>query len=165
MTVIVAMHESKDSLLIGADSEVTQEGGLRRTLPKLVGIKSVPIAWGASGNPSIGIHQFSEWMRTYMWENATWSGFVDEAEAELARLNGIQRRRTVESGSELKPNFLSDGLVVGWLDDEAAVWVLSLDGRVTASNPALLVRCGKRSPRCCVTDGDSWPLPWSRWVR
>lgn len=146
VTVIVAMRESEDSVLIGADSEVTQEGGLRRTSPKLAGIKGVPIAWGASGNPSIGIHQFREWMRTYKWENATWSEFVDEAETELARLNGIQRRLTEESGAELKPNFLSDVLVVGWLRGKVAIWVLSDDGRRTPAKDVGFYAIGSGGP-------------------
>lgn len=60
MTIIAALRESDDSILIAADSARTETpSGFRKIVDdKLQKHPSAPIAWGGAGNPHIAINGF-----------------------------------------------------------------------------------------------------------
>lgn len=128
MTVVVAMKESDDAILIASDSEVTNEGNLKSSMRKLMKVREKSVVWASSGNPDIGIDEFGRWIRQYQWEGTTWDTFISDAADELSRLNGKQRERTKLAGIEVnEEKHLSNLVIVGWLD-RPEIFTISSDG-------------------------------------
>src|SRR5215216_3828757 len=118
MTIIAAMRESADSILIGAESGQTESDiGLRSLyLTKLQKHPSAPLAWGATGNPTIGINRFGSWLSQFDWPPTDWPSFQNEVVKQLSNLNGWQREMSKLAGVEAKSELLAEVLIVGWLD-------------------------------------------------
>jgi hypothetical protein len=116
MTIIAAMWETDTSILIAADSCVTEMPEEVRSLDfqKLDSHPSAPIAWGISGNPTIG-ERFGKWLKSYNWPLQDLSVFQDDVATHLSELNGKQRSIMALAGSQPGENDLSDVLVVGFL--------------------------------------------------
>ena len=87
--------------------------------------------WASAGNPSIGVDQFGAWLAEYDFTGKTWAQFMPDAGMALSKLCGEQRARTKAAGMEIQKGFLADCLVVGWLQEEPNICVLSDDGRIS----------------------------------
>jgi len=58
MTIVVAMLESENSILVAADGEVTALGGLKSRMQKLIQCGNQPLVWAARlGLPATGCQQ------------------------------------------------------------------------------------------------------------
>lgn len=68
MTVIAALVESDDALLLAADSGETQTPGPLRSLDlhKLHRHPVASLAWGVTGDVQIS-QEFSAWLEAYAW--------------------------------------------------------------------------------------------------
>ena len=116
MTVIIAMRETDDAILIAADGEATEGSALR--LPFGNKLRQHPkgaIAWGASGNPTIGYEDFSPWLMQYSWPPKDWRTFRNNAIREFSRLNGDQRNLTKLAGKTPTEDDTATCLLVGWV--------------------------------------------------
>jgi hypothetical protein len=118
MTIIAAMRETPESILIAVDSQQTEmPGGIRiSTDTKLQQHPTLPLAWGVAYNASIGT-QFSEWARSYPLTSSTdWFTLQGQFAECLSRLNGTQRALSGLAGvRDLPPEALCSILVVGYL--------------------------------------------------
>ncbi len=113
MTIVAAFREDSDSVLIAADSLVTEDNGIRSgSYNKLQHHSSAPLAWGAAGNTTISVMQFGEWMQRYPWPPKDWATARLEIAEHLSRLNGEQRRLCTLAGVEAKAGDLGHILVV-----------------------------------------------------
>ena len=129
MTLIVALKESENSVLLAADSQATGYGGIKTRISKIRSVANRPILWACSGNPYIGLSQFGHWIDSYKWSMPTWENFLTDARNELSRLNGAQVEATALAKAELGPDFVADCLFVGWLG-ELGIYAISSDGRI-----------------------------------
>ena len=117
MTIIAAMRESDASILIASDTEGTEEGGIRlNNRRKLRHHPHAPIAWGCSGNITIGIEDFAPWLESYNWPPADWRTFRRQTTETLAKLNAEQRQLVQLSGVRLQESDTANCLLVGWLN-------------------------------------------------
>ena len=134
MTIVAAMREPSGGILLGADSEWTEESGAKTRQPKLQRVPDVPIAWASAGNPQIGIYEFGQWAKDYSWAKKTWSEAMADASTTWASLNGTQRRRPESAGiamtKEREGTLLSDAVLVGWLGNEMGMFSMSSDGTI-----------------------------------
>ena len=133
MTVITALREGDDSVLIACDSGAHESaGGIRITIPqKLQRQPQGALAWATAGDTSVG-DDFTAWLKKYPWPAASWQAFKADAIAELARLNGAQREMIRLSGLEPDEFGVAVGLVVGWTGGEPNILELAADGKVTS---------------------------------
>lgn len=117
MTIIAAIFESDDSILVSADSQVTESPSMLRSLTalKLQSHNTAPLAWGAAGDYSLGV-RFSEWLREYEFPPKDRDKLRDDLSKKLAELNGKQRKIIKLSGVEVKEENLCDALIATWLD-------------------------------------------------
>jgi len=122
MTIIAAMWESEDSILIGADSGETETTTNLRLINnnklQRYSNPSIPLAWGAAGNPAIGIDGFAEWLRNHE-PFTTWQGLKANCEDKMAELVG--RRNALRIKMNIPYNFISRDdasvLLVGCLEN------------------------------------------------
>jgi hypothetical protein len=119
MSVVAAMWESENSILLGSDSALTEPDPY---LPlkfeyklKLRKHPTAPLAWGVVGNPTIGA-QFAEWLEQYSWPPVSRLSFQDECAGKFAGLNSRVRELIKLAGAKPKPTDFSDLIVAGWLD-------------------------------------------------
>ena len=136
MTVVLAVWDTDGSILLGADSEQTDEDGLKSEIVKIQQVADeIPVMWSSVGNPAIGIHGFGQWLAGYTFNGTDWSEFSRDAADAWSRLNGEQRRLTEQAGVTLDEQkvrtYLADGVLAGWLGGEGRIVGLSSDGRVT----------------------------------
>lgn len=130
MTIVVGMRESDEAMLLAADSEATDEFGLKHPHVKLHQVEGHSLAWGSAGNPTIGDYEFVKWVKQYDWKGKSWDDASKAAQEELARLNGEQRRLTELSRTPMQTTFLCDIIIGGWLNGPN-MFALSSDGRIT----------------------------------
>lgn len=132
LTLIAAMLW-RDCILLGADSQaVESEDDLRLSINKLQRHDSNMIAWGTSGNPALGIDQFTTWLQSYAWPPKSKDQFKNEVAMKVAEINGEQRKRLkaagVEESEDKLKNRLFSALVAARLDDNAFIFVVNNDG-------------------------------------
>lgn len=132
MTIIAAMRESEKSILIGADSgETDTNTGLRLINEKKLQLHPcLPLAWGACGNPAVGIDGFAEWLKKEQGFN-DWKTFREACEDEMAKLSSrqVRIRKTIGLPDNL---LLSDGadiLIVGFMENALRILVVERDGK------------------------------------
>ena len=91
MTIIAAMWESDNSILIGADSGETENGTGFRSINenKLLSPPKMPLVWGAAGNPAVGIDGFAEWLKKQD-SFRTWNALRDACQDKMAMLSKRQ---------------------------------------------------------------------------
>ena len=65
MTIMVAMREGGDSIVIASDSEFMHEGGATTHHRKLMCVEGKPVIWTSAGNPDIGMNEFGQWISQY----------------------------------------------------------------------------------------------------
>lgn len=134
MTIIAVMWESDSSILIAANSGQTDMPEELRSihLDKLQSHLIAPLAWGATGNTTIG-ERFGEWLKNYEWPPQDLIVFQDELATALAKLNGKQREIIKLAGGEAKEDNLCSVLVAGWLN---APFAFEIDdfGQITPIN-------------------------------
>jgi ATP-dependent protease HslVU (ClpYQ) peptidase subunit len=127
MTIVAAYRENLDSVLIAADSLVTENDGIRKEASdKLQHHASAPLAWGAAGNTSISIIQFAAWMHRFPWPPQDWPTARHEIAEHLSRLNGKQRELCTLAGVEAKPGDLGHILVVAHFQN--SIEIFDVDG-------------------------------------
>jgi hypothetical protein len=128
MTIVMVMAEAT-KIWIGADVQLSEPDiELQSTIGKLQKHPTAPVAWGTSGNPALGIDQFSPWLKSYPWPPTSINQFRDDVAAQVARINGKQREHCKLAGIELPLNKESDELfsllLAAWLDDAPLViWI------------------------------------------
>ncbi len=130
---IAAMRESSDSILIAADSQQIETNGIRSsTDKKLQWHPSLPLAWGASDNSSIGA-RFSEWTKQHdLSPSDNWITVQYKLAECLSRLNGNQRGLSKLAGvDQLPPEALSSVLVVGFLGTVSSIFEVDGMGMLT----------------------------------
>jgi len=130
LTIIVAMKESDDSLLIGADSMNTEDGGLKAIgAVKLFRHDKENIVWGTSGNREISRHEFSPWLQSLSIEGG-WEWLKLTIADKIAELNGRQRERETKAGVPHNSESVIGCLLVGWLNGESQIYEFTNDGRI-----------------------------------
>lgn len=130
MTIIIAMKETDDSLLIGADTMTTEDGDMKAEMPtKLFKHGSHNIVWGASGNKEISAHEFSPWLQSLNIEG-DWEWLKLKIADKIAKLNGRQRKRVKKAGLTAPPESLMSCLLVGWVNGESQIYEFTNDGRI-----------------------------------
>lgn len=134
MTVIAALKESPDSILIAADSqqmEIEATGQVRHlTSHKLQAHPKLPIAWGVYDNVSIGV-EFNEWLKQFDWRYSNdWYGVQQQIAERLATLNGNQRRLCQIAGRFAQDSELCGALIVAFRDGTGSVFQVSASGMV-----------------------------------
>jgi hypothetical protein len=137
VTVIAAIWESEDAVLIAADSGQTETPGNIRTiwLDKLQAHDSAPLAWGVSGSLTVGVDAFAQWLRTYPWPPPDLPTFQKDVANQLAQCNAKQRCRCQMAGVEAQSNDLVEVLIAGyWMTP----FIFAVDdrGAITACNRA-----------------------------
>ena len=135
MTIVMAMYDTDGTILVGTDSQATEEDGLKSQVQKVKSVApDVPVIWSCAGNPAIGAVGFSDWLGRVNFKNINWLRFAKEASKIWSELNGEQRERCRSAGITLDVNnemkYLSDGLLAGWLHGKPAMFGLSSDGNL-----------------------------------
>lgn len=149
MTVIAAM-DCGDYLLMGADSLVTEDAGLRVKHKKLSVLHEVPVAFGFSGDAGVGF-QFRDWMLAQPWSSAvTWPEFIATAGHELNRLNGRRREMAQLARVELKDDDLASALVAGSLGGVLDIWDLDSTGGASSVKHRGLPSIGSGYPHAYI---------------
>lgn len=117
LTVVIAMRENDSSILMAADGEVLESGMIR--LQGEIKLHCHPIgviAWGTSGNLTIGKDEFGTWLKAYQWPPNSWVTFRDAAVEKLAELNGERRRLKSKAGLRASLDDVADCVIAGWID-------------------------------------------------
>lgn len=116
MSVIAAMWEGDSSILLAADSALTEPAyAVRSRYPvKLRKHETAPIAWGVAGNPTLG-YRFSEWLKQYHWPPDDEFSFEDDCATGFAQVCGKQRAVIKLSGAKPEPDDFADVLIAAWL--------------------------------------------------
>ena len=130
LTVIVAMKESDDSLLIAADSMNIESDQLKADHQvKLHKHDKENIVWGFTGNRGLGRDDFSPWLKTFD-AGGDWQKFKIKVADKLAELNGEQRNRSSKAGIQPSPESTITCLLVGWLNNKPQILEFTDDGRI-----------------------------------
>lgn len=130
LTVVIALKESDESILIGADKQNSESDMLKvGTASKLFKHRKENIVWGCSGNRGIARNIFSPWLQA-LDIDGDWSSFEKQVANKIAELNGEQRSRTKVSGVEPNDNSTIDCLLCGWLNNEPRILEFTNDGRI-----------------------------------
>jgi ATP-dependent protease HslVU (ClpYQ) peptidase subunit len=131
VTVIVALAESEESILIAADSRETEAPGDLASvyLNKLKRHPSAHIVWATAGNGGVG-EAFSNWLAAVAPPPQTWRDMSDQAAEHLARLNGRRRELAELAKTQLQENDTTSVLLAGWLDSPE---IVELDDRGIAT--------------------------------
>lgn len=132
MTVIAAMRESEDSLLIAVDSQYIEMPGKIpfATDTKLQSHPSFPLAWGVADNSTIG-NRFSEKVKKLQLSSANWNDVEDELNRELSTLNAKQRAFSKRAGVNSLPGELASVLAIGFVGAEGRIFEIDDRGMVT----------------------------------
>lgn len=132
MTIIAALWESENSILLASDSEIVETPSMVRssTDRKLQSHPAAPLAWGTSGDGGLGIDGFGKWLGQYAWPPPDWDTFKDQVATKIAELNGKQRQIMKLAGVQAEESNLCSALVVGWLDGPA---IIEIDDRGIAT--------------------------------
>jgi hypothetical protein len=147
MSIVAAVRESSTSLLIGADTGVHEaSSSLKVSEPsKLKQHPSGPLAWGATGNITLGVEDFGSWATHYAWPPSDWSQFRHETATYLAKLNGEQRKLIKLAGKKPTPDDVARVLFAGWLDTPI-IFALLGDGKQEVINSEDLYGIGSGWP-------------------
>jgi hypothetical protein len=129
MTIVVAMKENDNSILLSSDSGAFDASTNLRfnNCRKLSFHPKALLAWGYSGNPSIGWEDFTPWLKSYNWPPIDWRTFRNQAIDKLAELTGEQRKLAIKAGAKSDEGNLADCLIVGYLD-RPEIYYLGVDG-------------------------------------
>lgn len=130
VTIVAAVVEDGDSLLLGCDAQGCESGELKvRSQPKLQRHPSGKLAWSHAGNTGLVGSDFDCWLRPLSLPDK-WDQLRDLAVDKLARLNGKQRRLVQKSGATPQVSDTCSCLMVGCLDSPQ---ILELDAAGKAS--------------------------------
>ena len=133
MTVIAALRESPDSILIASDTAITETGAgiTDRGVQKLFRHEKPGLVWGTGGDVTVGFEQFGRWMQDCDWPTESWETFGEAARAELSQLNAAQRARIREAGGRVRREDTAEALIVAFVDGTGHL--LELTSRGTAN--------------------------------
>jgi len=145
MTLIAALKESDDSVLIASDSAITEYPGgiLTDSINKLRKHSREGLVWGTSGDRETG-SRFDQWMSNVEWPPDSWDTFSDKCANYLASLNGKLRERMRTAGvneEEIKKSVI-DVLVVSYFQT-MHILELESDGKETNYNNFHAIGTGK----------------------
>lgn len=135
MTIIAAMRESDDSILIGADSGETNTNKLRSlNLKKLQRHNRLPLAWGAAGNTYMGVDSFAEWLTAFEPNDSakelTWNNLKEACENKMADI--IRRQVDLGNRSGIRFTPIMNGVLVlltGYLEKKLRIAEIDYDGK------------------------------------
>ncbi len=128
MTVIIAMRELPDSILIAADSLAVESGSIKlKPVQKIYSHPTNKLAWGCSGNQDIE-NDFSAWLLHHVLPD-TWDTLKIRAMDVFSRLNGRQIMMADQAHS--KADLTTNCLLVGWLD-KPGIYELNSNGQVSS---------------------------------
>ena len=131
LTIIAALRESEQSLLLAADSGGEETPGIRlQNEIKLRRHDNYQIAWGGSGNPQIAL-DFSNNLQATKRLPGTWY----DCSRKIANILGVEndrRRKAAEASGvrELPAAELTDILLVGWINNIPEIIELSDNGGI-----------------------------------
>jgi ATP-dependent protease HslVU (ClpYQ) peptidase subunit len=129
MTLIAAMRDTDGSILIGADSQMTDEtSGIRYTVNKLKQHPSGKLAWGTAGAAPLG-ETLSKWLEAYPSPLRDWESLSSAIRDKIVEINGDQRRAIKRSESEPGPSDGFDTLLAGYIDDTPRMLIIDDCGR------------------------------------
>jgi len=130
LTVVIAIKESDDALLIGADRMNLENDQLKvASSSKLFIHPRGNIVWGCAGNREIARNEFSPWLQSLEIGN-DWQVFKKKVADKIAELNGEQRARMKKAGIEPDENSVITCLLVGWIKEEAQIVEFTNDGKI-----------------------------------
>jgi hypothetical protein len=149
VTVIAAMYETPDALLIGADSAVTGEAGeLRQLIAKLQRHRTAPLAWAYSGYWQTG-DDFSRWLADIPWPPASVDTFINETRGHLADLNRERRQFMRRAGVRPKDTDCTGVLIAAFLN-EPLILSLGTTGGATRHGEGELAADGSGEPHAHI---------------
>jgi len=123
MTIIAAMRESEESLLIGADSGSTTLSGFRQLVDdKLHRHPDRMIAWGIAGSPYLGINLFTKRLQDTRPAPDNWENLTNLARTLLVEICDNELKFSEPFHS--KNTVLLSVLIVGWLADKPGMLML-----------------------------------------
>jgi len=132
LTVIIAIKESNDALLVGADRMGLEDGQLKTTSgSKLFKHSKENIVWGCAGNTEIAKHEFSPWLQSLDIGN-NWQTLKERIADKIAELNGKQRARMRTAGVEPDDNSVISCLLIGWIKEESQIIEFTNDGKIAS---------------------------------
>ena len=94
---------------------------------KLLQHPTAPLAWGTSGNVTLGM-DLSAWISGYAWPPNDWDHFRKDVAEYLADLNGVQRKLMKRAGAKPSADDLATVLFAGWLDTPL-IFAVHWDGK------------------------------------
>lgn len=126
MTIIAAIRENDDAILIGADSGSTEfTSGFRRTVDnKLQKHPTSPIAWGVAGSPYLGINLFSKYLQC-LDPPKTWGELIQSSRSSLSDI--IRTEVEFAERAYTKPSQTVEILLAGWIDGKPGILTLTHD--------------------------------------
>lgn len=132
LTVIIAMKESSDALLIGADKMNIESNQLKVVVnTKLFKHPKENIVWGCAGDKEIARHEFNPWLQSFDIGN-DWQVFKKKVADKIAELNGEQRARMRKAGVEPDDSSVISCLLVGWINEEPQIIEFTNDGKIAS---------------------------------
>ena len=133
LTIIAAVRENDDSILLAADSGIMDFGGLRDRLPypKLNKLEGLAVAWGCSGNGTLG-EEFNKALRTEAFSPVSWEDIQRTIVAKLGFLNGRQRDDTRRAGVNPTGDHTISCLFAGWIGEQPGIYEFDDQGRVAS---------------------------------
>lgn len=132
LTVIIAMKESNDALLIGAD-KMSIEGKALKVAgsSKLFKHHNKNIVWGCAGNKHIARGDFNPWLQS-LDIGDDWQALKKTVADKIAELNGEQRARTIRAGIKPDENHVISCLLVGWIKGKPKIIEFTHDGKIAS---------------------------------
>jgi ATP-dependent protease HslVU (ClpYQ) peptidase subunit len=131
MTAIVALKEGEDSILFSADTQITEDNAFySETSKKLQRHPKNIVAWSISGNHTIWVEQFNQWLKSADCPQ-TWGILGEQAIGKLSIINATLRRLAQQSGVKPDDNITVNCLLVGWLE-KPDIYEVNDIGQVTS---------------------------------
>ena len=127
MTVLAAVLESDDSILVASDTTglAQIETGSAHD-GRIYFHESGPLSWAISGFITLDVDELSQELKGCLWPALSWWSFADEVSRSISASN--RRRR------ELVPEMSVEGatqmFIAGWLDHEPQILQIDASGNV-----------------------------------
>jgi hypothetical protein len=143
VTVIAALRESEESVLLAVDSgETESHWGLRSLASKLHRNAPARLAWALAGNPEIGEQGLNEWLLSHSGPPPDWDEFVYALAERVAMLNGRERQLTKLSGARGSAQDTAELLLVAWSNGPRMVEINDKGRRTTPAGDFCAIGTG-----------------------
>jgi hypothetical protein len=149
MTLIAGMICDDGSVLLGADSQLSEDRFRSAGHVKIGRLDDAPLAWGCSGDESIG-RDWGSWFRNQPRTWPSWEALRDAATEELSRLNGRRRSLNRLSGVDTKDNDVATVLIAGFVGGRSDLIELSDRGGAMPSGHHDFCAIGSANPNAKI---------------